>query len=227
MSVYSLLLFLFYLLLFLLTIVFLITLFPLNVSFISNVDGFYYNAKINISVLLGFLNGSTDLHPEGGSFKLSVFSFPIYSTYWTGEEKEPNEKPIDKPRKRGIRILIEPINRLFDSTKRDPKILIKPIKRLFDSSIHIIKVKKLDVNLITGLSDPYISGLIFGVVFPFIEMMRIYFPLLSISLTPVFVEERFWSRVCGSISFRIILFVVPLLRFVFSEGFREYRKGGN
>ena len=90
--------------------------------------------------------------------------------------------------------------------------------------MHIIKVKELDVSLITGLSDPYVSVLIFGVVYPFIEMMRIYFPLLSFSLTPVFVEERFSSRVCGSISFRIILFVFPLLRFLLSKEYREYRK---
>jgi hypothetical protein len=163
------------------------------------------------------LSGSTDLHPEGGSFKLFVFSIPIFSTIWTREEepevkkieeKELEEKPIEKPKKR----------------KRDFRILIKPIKRLFDSSIRIINVKKLDVSLTTGLSDPYVSGLIFGVVYPFIEMMRIYFPLLSFSLTPVFVEERFRSRVCGSISFRIILFFFPLLRFLLSKEYREYRK---
>lgn len=213
MSVYALLLFLFYLLVILISIIFLVIVFPLNFSFLSNVDGFYYDAKGDFSVLLGLLSGSTDLHPEGGSFKLYAFSLPIYSTHWTGkekepEEKEPEEKPIDKPKKR----------------KRDLRILIEPIKRLFDSSIRIIKVKKLDVSLITGLSDPYASGLIFGVVFPFIEMMRIYFPLLSFSLTPVFVEERFRSRVCGSISLRIILFVVPLLRFFLSKEYREYRK---
>jgi hypothetical protein len=191
--------------------------FPFNFSFLSNVDGFYYDAKGDFNVLLGLLSGFADLHPEGGSFKLFVFSIPIFSTIWTGEEepevkkieeKELEEKPIDKPKKR----------------KRDFRILIKPIKRLFDTSMHIIKVKELDVSLTTGLSDPYVSGLIFGVVYPFIEMMRIYFPLLSFSLTPVFVEERFRSRVCGSISFRIILFVFPLLRFLLSKEYREYRK---
>lgn len=213
MSLYTLLLFFFYLLVILLTGLILITLFPLNISLLSNVDGFYYDAKLDFSVLLGLLNGTTDLHLEGGSFKLFVFSFPIYSTYWTREEKElekkePEKKPNSKPKKR----------------KRDLRILIKPIKRLFYSSIRIMKIKKLDVSLITGLSDPYVSGLTFGVVYPFIEMMRIYFPMLSFSLTPVFVEERFKSRVYGSISFIIILFVVPLLRFFLSREYRVYRK---
>ncbi len=208
MSVLTLLLYLFYLLGILLTILFLITIFPLNISFLANADGFYYDAKFNLSILLGLLNGSTNLHPEGGSIKLFVFSIPIFSTIWTGKEKEPEEKPIDKPKKR----------------KRDFRILIKPIKRLFGSSIRKINVKTLDVSLITGLSDPYISGMIFGVIFPFIEMMKIYFPMLSFSLTPVFVEERFKSRVSGRISFQIILFVVPLLRFFLSKGYRKYRK---
>ena len=218
MSVLTLLLYLFYLLIFLLTILILITIFPLNISFLSNVDGFYYDAKFNLSILLGLINGSTNLHPEGGSIKLFVFSIPIFSRKWTRkekeseekriEEKEPKEKPIDKPKKR----------------KSDFRILIKPAKRLFDSIIRVIKVKTLDVSLITGLSDPYISGMIFGVVFPFIEMMKIYFPVLSFSLTPVFVEERFKSRVLGRISFQIILFVVPLLRFFLSKEYREYRK---
>ncbi len=212
MSVYPLLLFLLYLIIIPLTILFLIILFPLNVSFLSSVDGFIYDAKMEIGVLLGLFNGSTCLLPSGGSFKLSVFSFPIYSTKWTRREKEPDEKTvektIDKPQKR----------------KRDQRILIRPIKRLFDSSRRIIKVKKLDVSLVTGLSDPYVSGLIFGVVFPFIEMMRIYFPQFSFSLTPVFVEERFSGKGMVSVSLRMILFVVPLLRFFLSKEFLEYRK---
>ena len=213
MSVLTLFLLIFYLIVTFISIIFLVIFFPLNFSILSNVDGFYYDAKGDFSVLLGLLNGSTDLHPEGGSFKLYAFSLPIYSTHWTGKEKEPKEKepdkkPIEKPKKR----------------KRDFRILIKPIKRLFDSSMRIINVKKVDVDLVTGFSDPYVSGLTFGVVYPFIEMMRIYFPLLSFSFTPVFVEERFRSRVCGSISFRIILFIVPLLRFFLSKEYREYRK---
>jgi len=218
MSVLTLFLVLFYLIVTLISIIFLITIFPLNFSILSNVDGFYYDVKFNLGILLGLLSGSADLHPEGGSFKLFVFSIPIISTIWSGkekepevkmiEEKEPDEKPIEKPKKR----------------KRDFRILIKPIKRLFDTSINQIKVKKLDISLTTGLSDPYISGLTFGVVFPFIEILKIYFPKLSFSLTPVFVEERFKSRVIGRISFQIILFVVPLLRFFLSKGYRKYRK---
>ena len=195
MSLYTLLLFFFYLLVILLTGLILITLFPLNISLLSNVDGFYYDAKLDFSVLLGLLNGTTDLHLKGGSFKLFVFSFPIYSTYWFREEKElekkkPEKKPITKPKKR----------------KRDLRILIKPIKRLFYSSIRIMKIKKLDVSLITGLSDPYVSGMTFGIIYPLIETLKVFFPGLSFSLTPVFVEERFKSMVDGSISLIIIMF---------------------
>ena len=209
MSLNILLLALFYLLIIVLALPFLVTVFPLDISFLSNVDGFYYDATVGISVLLGLLNGSTDIHPEGGSFKLSVLSYPVYSSSWAGEEAEPEEKPVDKPRK---------------MRRGNSRALVKPVKRLIDSSIRIVKVKKLDVSLTAGLSDPYASGMIFGAAFPCIEMLRIYCPKLSISLTPVFVEERFASRVSGGISMRMILFLVPMLRFFLSKGYRRYRK---
>ena len=213
MSVLTLLLYIFYLLAILITIIILITIFPLNISFLSNVDGFYYDAKFKVGILLGFLNGSAKLHPDGGSFKLSVLTIPIYSTNWIrekkeSEEKESEEKTEDKPKKR----------------KRDFRILIKPLRRLFYSVIRKINVKKLDINLIAGLSDPYISGMTFGIIYPIIETLRVFFPVLSFSLTPVFVEERFKSRVDGSISLIIILFVIPLLRFFLSKEYRRYRK---
>jgi len=38
------------------------------------------------------------------------------------------------------------------------------------------------------------------------------------------VKERFASRLDGSISLRIILMVVPLLRFMLSKEYWEYRR---
>ena len=213
MSVLTLLLYIFYLLAILITIIILITIFPLNISFLSNVNGFYYDAKFNVGILLGFLNGSAKLHPDGGSFRIFFFSIPIYSSNWIrgekkSEEKESEKKTEDKPKKR----------------KRDFRILIKPLRRLFDSVIQKINVKKLDISLKAGLSDPYLSGMTFGIIYPFIETMKVFFPVLSFSLTPIFVEERFKSRVDGSISLIIILFVIPLLRFFLSKEYRRYRK---
>lgn len=208
MSVFTLLHFLAYIILFIIAIIFLVTLFPLNVYFLSTIDGFYYDAAVDFGVLLGLLYGSVGFGPEDGSFKLQLFSLPVYSTRWVEEELEPDEEPKDtRPRRR-----------------RNIRKLYEPLKRLFDSFTRIINVKKLDVSVTAGLSDPYISGLIFGVAYPVVEMTRIYFPPLSFSLTPVFVEERFRSRFDGSISLRIILIVVPLLRFFLSKEYREYRR---
>jgi hypothetical protein len=75
-----------------------------------------------------------------------------------------------------------------------------------------------------GLSDPYVSGMIFGVVYPVIEMTEMAVPQLSFSLTPVFVEERFYSDVRGNISLRIIRIFATLLRFFLSKEYRAYRR---
>jgi len=206
MSVFTLLRFLAYFILFIIAIIFLVTLFPLNVYFLSNTDGLYYDATVDFGVLLNMLYGSVGFGPEGGSFKLWLFSLPVYSTRLVDEE--PDEKPKEtKPKRR-----------------RNTLILFEPLKRLTDSVTRIIKVKKLDVSVTAGLSDPYISGMIFGIAYPVAEMTGIYFPPLSISLTPVFVEETFRTKIDGSTSMRIILFVVPLLRFVLSKEYREYRR---
>lgn len=209
MSVFTLLHFLVYIILFIIAIIFLITLFPLNVSFLSTVDGFYYDAAVDFGVLLGLLYGTIGFSSEGGSFKLQLFSFPVYSTRW-GKEKPKQEKEPKKIKSR--------------RSRRNIRKLYEPFKRLFNSFTRIINVKKLDVSVNAGLYDPYISGLIFGVAYPVVEMTRILFPPLSFSLIPVFVEEKLRTRLDGNISLRIILIVVPLLRFFLSQEYREYRR---
>jgi len=75
-----------------------------------------------------------------------------------------------------------------------------------------------------GLSDPYISGIFFGMIYPFVEMLSILFPVVLLTFTPLFVEDRFKSEIDGQISLRIILLIYPLLKFLFSKEFREYRR---
>ena len=207
MSVFSLLYFLAYIVLFIIALIFLVILFPTNIAFQSSIDGIYYDSAVDFGLLLGLLNGSVNFGSEGGSFKLSVFSLPVYRASWTEEEKESEEPEDAKPSKR-----------------RKMRKLIEPSKRLFNSVTRMIKVHKLDIFVKAGLSDPYISGLIFGFVYPVVEMLKIFFSPLQFYLTPVFVEERFKSDMVGSFSFRIILMVFPLLRFFISREFREYRR---
>lgn len=206
---FSLLYFLGYIILIIIVIVLLVTSFPVNVSFLSTVDGFYYDAAVDFGVLLGLLYGSVGFSPGGGSFRLWLFSLPVYSTRWADEETEPDEKPErSRPRRR----------------RRNIRILYEPLKRLFNSFTGVLKVKKLDVSVTAGSSDPYTTGMVFGVAYPVTEMARICFPPLDFSLTPVFVEERFASRLDGSVSLRIILMVVPLIRFLLSREYRAYRR---
>lgn len=208
MSEFTLLYSLAYIVIFIITLIFLIAFFPTNISFLSTVDGFHYDTAIDFGVLLGLLYGSVGFDPRGGSFKLWLFSLPIFNTHWVEEEQEPEEEPKGTQTKK----------------RSSMRILFRPSKRLFESVTHNIEVKKFDVSVNAGLSDPYISGLIFGVVYPIVEMMRIYFPLMHFSLTPVFVEERFRSRLDGDITLRMILFIVPLLSFFLSKEYREYTR---
>lgn len=81
----------------------------------------------------------------------------------------------------------------------------------------------MDISLVAGVSDPYLSGLTFGIVYILIEAARTFLPFMSLSFTPDFIQNRFVAKVDGRISLRLILFVIPLLRFFFSKEFREYR----
>jgi hypothetical protein len=66
--------------------------------------------------------------------------------------------------------------------------------------------------------------MLFGVIFPIIEMIKLRFPIASISITPIFIEETFYAFVESVISMRLILFVLPVIRFLLSKEFRAYRK---
>lgn len=208
MSVFTLLQFLAYFLLILITILLLVIIFPFNLSTLSKVDGFNYWAQINFSVILGIIFGTLNIDTLGGSFKLLLASFPIYTTNWVNEEQKPEEQEDEKEPKRRRRFW-----KLFD-----------PIKRLLKSISNRIKVNQLDLKITAGLSDPYICGLIFGVIYPLTEIVRMYIPKGSISVTPIFMEERLNAKVTADISLRMILLIVPLLRFFLSKEFREYRR---
>jgi len=125
------------------------------------------------------------------------------------EEKPEKAKQLEKPSKR---------------KKRNLTILYKPTKKLFYSVVNIFKIKYLDIKIMAGLSDPYISGIFFGMIYPFVEMLSILFPVVLLTFTPLFVEDRFKSEIDGQISLRIILLIYPLLKFLFSKEFREYRR---
>jgi hypothetical protein len=208
MSVFTLLQFLAYFLLILIAIILLVIIFPIHLSTLSRADGLNYWAEIDLSAILGVIHSTINFDSLGGSFKLLVASFPIYTTNWVNEEQKPG-KPEDEKKQRSRRRFWK----LFD-----------PIMKLLKSILSQINVHQLDLNITAGLSDPYFCGLVFGIIYPITEIVRMYLPKGSISITPVFIEERFYGKLVAGISFRMILLIVPFLRFFLSKEFREFRR---
>lgn len=205
----TLLYFLLYIILFILVIILLVVILPLTISTLSSIDGFVYKAFMNISILLGVVQGSVSITSDGGVFKLRLFWFQVYNKPLAEEEEKPKKKKIKKPKRK---------------RKGSPSKLIRPIRRLLSDLKRVFKVRRLNVDLVAGLSDPYTLGLMLGTAYPIVEMMNVFFPPLNLSLTPDFQEERFASKLDGKISLRVILLVIPLLRFFMSKEFREYRR---
>jgi hypothetical protein len=185
--------------------------FPLTLSVTSKVDGLDYEGKFSFGVIMGLIRGTIFFSPEENIFKLRLASIPVYSANLKEAEKEPEKKPEGPSRSRDYRTSIN---------------LLGPLKRLIKSIVGRIKLRRFDLNMKAGLSDPYTSGMIFGVIFPVIEIIKLCFPVASISIIPVFIKERFSALLDSAISMRLILFVVPVLRFFFSKEFRAYRRSG-
>lgn len=204
-----------YFLLFIFSFILLVLVFPLTLSVTSKVDGLDYEGKFSFDVIMGLIGGTIFFSPEENIFKLRLASIPVYSTDLKEAEKEPEKKPEEKP---------EELSRSRDY--RTSINLLGPLKRLIKSVVGRIKLRRFDLNVKSGLSDPYTSGMIFGVIFPVIEIIKLCFPVASISIIPVFIEERFSALLDSAINMRLILFVVPVLRFFFSKEFRAYRRFG-
>jgi hypothetical protein len=208
LSVLTLLYSLLYIILLLLSIILLATIIPLSISFLSNVDGFNYDTIVNFGILSGAVQGSASFNPEGGAFKLRLFWLPVYGKPLAKQGEKTEEQKTEKPRHK----------------RRSPRKIIGPIQRLLNNITRIIKVRKLDIDLTTGLSDPYILGLTLGATYPIIEMMKVFLPPLNFSLTPNFTDEKFMSQLDARISLRAIFLVIPLIRFLISREYREYRR---
>jgi hypothetical protein len=217
MSVFTLLYYLTVIILFIIGLIFLVTILPLNISVLSNIDGTRFDGVVDFSVLLGLLAGSFGFGGKGSSFRLRLFSLPVYNREWMKEERKQEEVTKESHRKKAKKA---------KPTRRSAWKLLNPVKSLLGSITRIIKVRKFDVDITAGLSDPYVSGLMFGFAYPLFELARVWFPPLSVSMTPVFVEDAFRAKFDGRISLRMILFVVPLLLFYFSREYREYRREG-
>ena len=211
MSVYTLLLYFTYFILLILTIILITAITPLKIRSETNVDGVYFIELFEFKILLGFLAGKVYLETTGGKFQLKIASIQVYATKWINKQKEKKEEEKEEKvsRKRG-----------------NFRGLIKPGKRLLTSLLGRVMLQ-LDLDLEAGLSDPYVCGLIFGFIYPLVQIIEMYCQMCSVSVTPFFIEEKFKGRLLALIEFTPILLVYPLLRFFLSHEFREYRKSGD
>jgi hypothetical protein len=212
MSVYTLLLYFAYFILSLLGLILLITILPIKIASETNVNGINFNERVEFSILLGFLGGTLYLDMTSGSFQLLLASIPVFSTKWVNEEEVKDEE-IETKRKPDAK------------KRRNSRLLFGQGKRLLRSLLRRVKLR-LDLDLVAGLSDPYICGLIFGFVYPVIHFIELYCTNCSVSVTPVFTEETFIGRFFFLVQFTPILFVYPLLQFFLSREFRAYLKSG-
>ena len=215
MSVYTLLLYLAYFILIILSIILITASLPIKIISETNVDGLYFNELVEFSILFGFLGGNVNLDSTKGSFQLKVATFPVFTTKWVNEEDE-TEENIDKEKKKK-----EPGSK----KRRNFRILLDPGKKLLTSILRRIYLR-FDLDLVAGLSDPYICGLLFGFIYPVVHFVELYCKNCSVTVTPVFIQETFKGRLFLFIRFTPILFVFPLLGFFVSREFREYRRSG-
>lgn len=205
--------FLFIFLLSIFILILLILVFPLKLSVISEVTGFNYKGELSFGLILGLISGTMFFSLEENALRLRLSSVPVYRASLGNKGKESGkaleEKPIKKP---GVRIIGSSFN------------LLKPLSCLVKSMFKMIKLGKFELNLTAGLSDPYTSGMIFGTIFPMLEVIKLRFPAASIRVTPIFIEDTFNALLDTRINIRPILFTVPLLRFFFNKEFSAYRK---
>lgn len=189
------------------TIIIFTIIIPLNLSFQSTIDGTEYSGSMKLGILLNLITGKIKYENNSSKFSLRLASIQIYESKSEKSSKGIEEKPKIQSKRRG-----NPIN------------IIKPITVLLKSIIEKIQIKKMDIFLNAGFDDPYSNGLIFGLIYPFIEIIKLKFQNISILVQPEFIEEKFYAELDSNASFRIISISIPFLKFYFSNGFREYRK---
>ena len=189
------------------TIIILSIILPLTLSLQSTVDGTEYSGAIKLRILLNLINGNIKFDADRSKFSLRLASLQVYESKQKTSLKKTEEKTETAKEKR-----------------RNPLKMAEPLTILLKSILEKIKIKKIDIYLNAGIDDPYSNGVIFGLIYPIIEIIRLRFQKTSIIIQPEFIDEKFYADLDGKISLRIILMIIPLLRFYFSKEFREYKK---
>jgi len=194
----------------LIALIILILVVPSELSFLLVTEGLSLEAEMNFSVLSGFLKGSMTSYAEGGSFELYLATFPIYKV----KQKKGKERKEIKPRKR------RPPQESLSLFRK----LYGPFVRLLRAVLRYTHVKELDCRIDVGLPDPVHTGMVYGISYPLWETIHPLIPNGTFAISPVFTEEVFNASLKGSISLRIALILVPLLKLFTKKEFRMLRK---
>jgi hypothetical protein len=194
-----------------LSLIILILVYPTKISFTLFSKGLSTDAEINFNLLHGFIRGFISSYTEDSSFKLYLAIFPIYDT----KQRKMQEKEA-KPRKRENWLSPDRVSLLLG--------LIGPIVRLLRAVLRHIHVKELDCHFDVGFPDPVQTGMFCGIYYPILETIQPFIPNGSFTITPVFTKEVFATSVKGSISLRIALILVPLIKLLTNKEFRMIRR---
>jgi hypothetical protein len=189
---------------------------PTKVYFYLALKELKMNAKLDISILLGFLKFSIRMTNGQGFFQLFLARFSIYKTEMGDDgEKEEEEKIEEEP---AVERSLQEKLRLFRG-------LVRPMIRIFMAILRHTHLKELDCRMDIGLSDPFYTGMVLGVIYPMWESIHPLIPETNLLVSPRFTEEKFDVSLRGRFTLIILLILIPILRLLISKEFRMLRKG--
>ena len=201
--------FLYAFLIFFISLIILVLVVPIDLSFLIVVDKASFETELNFSVILGFMRGIVIFGSKGSSFKLLLTSIPVYRSEQEKRERKKKKKPSPRSPQENLSL----VTKLFN-----------PLSGLLRAVLRHTRVKELDCSIDVGLSDPVQTGMVCGVCYPVWETIHPFVPNASFSLSPVFIEEVLNASLKGSLSLRIASILVPLLRLFTKKEFRMLRK---
>ena len=196
--------------LFLISFIILILVIPSDLSFRVAVEGPLFKTELNFRVLTGLIRGSILFGPEGSSFKLLLATLPIYKTEQKkGKRKEEIIPRMGRPPQESLSLFRK---------------LYSPFMRLLIAVLRNTHVKELDCRMDVGLPNPVQTGMVCGMSYPLWETIHPLIPNGTFAIFPIFTGEVFNASLKGSLSLKIVLILVPLLRLFTKKEFRMLRK---
>lgn len=189
-------------------LIFIILLFPLNISFSSTrsegtIDG---SLEIRWTIFLfiySMKEKASKVHILG-----RIISRHIY------HEKKLQIQKYKRKRKAFWKISIDKISSidLLNTTK--------PLLRLFKDFIHIFKVKYLDIDITFGLEDPAYTGIITG----FLHSVGLSRTRHNIQWRADFTKQIFEWDLKGKIVLIPIRLIFPMIKFIMNWRFSIYKQ---